>query len=89
VWRQASASSYIGGGKPPLLFVYADGDADWRREQILRAARELESAGQSSVQTAEIADRTHASVVERLVEPDDPGALQIADFVLRSDGGAH
>ncbi|MBE56708.1 MAG: hypothetical protein CL479_09110 [Acidobacteria bacterium] len=88
-WRQASASSYIGGGKPPLLFVYADGDADWRREQIIRVARELESAGQSSVQTVEIADRTHASVVERLVEPDDPGALQIADFVLRSDGGVH
>lgn len=87
VWRQASPSSYISGGKPPLLFVYADGDADWRREQITRAARDLESAGQSSVKAVEIADRTHASVVERLVEPDDPGALQIAEFVLRLGGG--
>ena len=87
VWRQASPSSYISGGKPPLLFVYADGDADWRREQITRAARDLKSAGQSSVKAVEIADRTHASVVERLVEPDDPGALQIAEFVLRLGGG--
>ncbi len=82
-WRQASPSSYIGDGKPPLLFVYADGDADWRRGQIERAVRELKAAGQASVDAVEIADRTHSSVVEKLVDPHDQGADHIANFVLQ------
>ena len=82
-WRQASPSSYIGDGKPPLLFVYADGDADWRRGQIERAVRELKAAGQASVNAVEIADRTHSSVVEKLVDPHDQGADHIANFILQ------
>ncbi|MDP6373553.1 MAG: alpha/beta hydrolase [Vicinamibacterales bacterium] len=87
IWRSASPSTYFRDGKPALLFVYADGDADWRREQIERGATALTAAGQHDVATAEIPDRTHSSVVEQLAAPGDPGAARIAEFVLRPAHG--
>ncbi|MGE4651773.1 MAG: alpha/beta hydrolase [Myxococcota bacterium] len=83
-WRKASPSSYIGAGKPPLFFVYADGDDDWRRDQIEAAVRAFKAAGQASVEAVEVSDRSHLSIVEKLVEPDDPASLHIANFVLGS-----
>ena len=35
-WREASPAHYVGSGKSPLLFVYADGDAEWRRTRAAR-----------------------------------------------------
>lgn len=83
-WRQASPSSYIGDGKPPLFFVYADGDDDWRRDQIEGAVQAFKAAGQESVEAVEISDRSHLSIVERLVDPGDPASAHIAKFVLES-----
>jgi acetyl esterase/lipase len=83
IWRTASPSRYLGPGKPPLLFVYADGDDQWRRDQIEQAAAALEAAGQETVETIEIADRNHLSIIERLVETNDPASARIADFILK------
>ncbi len=83
-WRKASPSSYVGDGKPPLFFVYADGDDDWRRGQIEGAVRAFEAAGQASVEAVEISDRSHLSIVEKLVDPGDPASAHIANFVLGS-----
>lgn len=86
-WRAASPSSYFGAGKAPILFVYADGDAEWRRGQIDRAVAALEAAGQEKVEAVEIPDRSHLSIIEKLVAADDPASSYIVDFVLRSTGG--
>ena len=82
-WRQASPTSHVGSWRPPLLFVYADRDAEWRRDQIKRAVAVLESAGQERVEMVEIQDRDHLSIIEKLVEGDDLASSRIADFVLR------
>ena len=80
VWLQASVTPYIGSGKPPMLFIYADGDALWRREQNDRLKVELMAHG-NKVFLEQIADRTHGSVNSKMGEDHDPGMMQIAAFV--------
>ena len=82
-WREASPTRYVGVGKPPMLLVYADGDADWRRGQIDRAVREMQAAGQERVEAVEVQDRDHLSIIEKLIEESDLASSRIADFVLR------
>ena len=82
-WREASPTSHLGSRRPPLLFVYADGDAEWRRGQIERAVAALKAAGQERVEVIEIQDRNHLSIIEKLVEKDDLASSRIEDFVLR------
>jgi len=88
VWTMASPSSYFRPGNPPLFFLYADGDAEWRRGQIHRAVTALQALGQERVEVVEIPDRDHLSIIERLVEGDDLASARIADFVLGSGNEA-
>ena len=81
VWRQASVKSYLSSGKPPLLLIYADGDADWRREQNERLEADLKAAGHSEVRAIEIANRTHESVMTNMGNSGDPGMERVAAFV--------
>ena len=81
VWKQASVSAYIGPDKPSMLLVAADGDADWRRDQIERLARELRAAGNPDVQTATVQDRRHMTLLYEMANADDPGLRLIVDFV--------
>ena len=82
VWRQASVTPYVGADKPPMLFLYADGDDAWRREQNQRLAAELTGSGNKAA-AIEIADRTHGSVNSKMADDDDPGMVQVAEFVDR------
>ena len=80
VWLRASVTPYIGSDKPPTLFIYADGDAPWRREQNDRLKAELLAHG-NKVSLEQIADRTHGSVNSKMGEDHDPGMMKIAAFV--------
>ena len=80
VWLTASVTPYIGAGKPPMRLIYADGDDDWRRAQNERLKTELSKAG-STVDTVEIADRTHGSIMTKMGEPGDATTQQIAAFI--------
>ena len=80
VWLQASVTPYIGSDKPPMLFIYADGDDPWRREQNDRLKAELMAHG-NNVSLEQIADRTHGSVNSKMGEDHDPGMMKIAAFV--------
>jgi acetyl esterase/lipase len=82
VWLQASVTPYVGAGKPPMLFIYADGDDAWRREQNQRLAADLTAKGNKAM-AIEIADRTHGSVNSKMADDDDPGMLKVAEFVER------
>ena len=82
VWLQASVTPYVGAGKPPMLFIYADGDDAWRREQNQRLAADLTAKGNKAM-AIEIADRTHGSVNSKMADDDDPGMLKVAGFVER------
>ena len=80
VWLDVSVTPYIGGSKPSMLFIYADGDDDWRREQNQRLATELTAAGNDAA-VIEIADRTHGSVNSNMGEDLDTGMMKVVSFV--------
>ena len=79
VWLKASVTPYIGAGKPPMRLIY--GDDDWRRAQNERLKTELSKAG-SKVDTVEIADRTHGSIMSKMGEKGDAAMKQIAEFIM-------
>ena len=85
VWVQASVSPYVGNQKPPILFIYADGDDDWRKQQNERLAKELRNAGNPGTTTSEIADRNHGTIISAMRNNSDPGMLQVAAFVTDSN----
>ena len=80
VWLTASVTPYIGAGKPPMRLIYADGDDDWRRAQNERLKAELSKAG-ATVDTIEIVDRTHGSIMSKMGEKGDAAMKQIAAFI--------
>lgn len=82
VWRQASVTPYVGPGKPPMLFIYADGDDPWRREQNDRLSKKLAAEGNMTA-VEQIADRTHIEVNSKMGEDHDPGMMKIVSFVER------
>ena len=82
VWLRASVRPYIGSDKPPMLFIYADGDDFWRREQNDRLKAELMAHG-NKVFLEQIANRTHGSVNSKMGEDHDPGMMRIATFIDR------
>ena len=86
VWREASVASYFGPSKPPILLIYADGDADWRREQNERMAEELRAAGHEAAGAVQIENRTHATVLSSIENAGDPAAKLIIDFVQQPHG---
>ena len=73
-------SPYVGAGKPPMRLIYAAGDDDWRRAQNERLKTALSKAG-STVDTVEIADRTHVSIMTKMGDTGDATVKQIAAFI--------
>ncbi len=62
VWKDASPSRYIRADAPPLLFLYADGDDNWRRQQNENIAIALKKKGSDDVSTVQISDRDHSGI---------------------------
>ena len=65
-----------------MLLIYADGDAEWRRDQNERFGAELAEGGLSSVQVVEVPDRDHGSLITAINDGDDRIGNLIAEFVL-------
>ncbi len=86
VWLQASVKPYIGSGKPPMLMIYADGDDDWRKQGIEQLKTELHAAGTRKVETLQVADRDHGSVLTKMSDAADPGVKKIVAFIQGSWG---
>jgi acetyl esterase/lipase len=83
VWMQASVKPYVGAHKPPMLLIYADGDADWRREQNERLKTQLKAAGNVDIGAVEIADRDHGTIISAMGNKSDPGMKKVAAFIKR------
>ncbi len=66
VWVEASPSQYGGADGPPILFLYADGDAPWRKKQNEDIAEALAAKGHSDVSTTEIANRNHPGIHKQI-----------------------
>lgn len=80
-WLEASVTPHIGPGKRPLLLIYADGDADWRKDQNERFARAMREAGNPSTWVLQVAGRDHISLLASMDEPDDQIGDAVLDFI--------
>lgn len=85
VIRRASPLNVIEGHCPPFLILYAEGDSSsvGRHSDELREALK---AMQNEASSIEVKDRTHASIIRNLTEPDDLTMRLIREFMARHAG---
>jgi len=76
-WLHASVTPHIQAGKGPMLLIYADGDADWRRAQNDRFGEAMRAAGNEDVRVIEVPNRDHMSLISKITDSDD----QIIDLM--------
>ena len=87
VWVDASPHTHLRADAPSMLLLYADGDADWRREQHERFARDLRDAGHPDVDIREFPDRSHSGIWSGMADPDRVSGAVI-DFIRERVRGA-
>jgi acetyl esterase/lipase len=80
-WKAASPSAYVRKDVPPMLLIYADGDADWRRQQQADFQADMKKAGAAAVETRMITGRDHSSIWGRMKNANDETAAAIIAFV--------
>ncbi len=80
-WQAASPSSYVRKDLPPMLLLFADGDADWRRRQQADFQADMKKAGASAVETRMITGRDHSSIWGRMKNANDETAAAIIAFI--------
>jgi acetyl esterase/lipase len=80
-WKAASPSSYVRTDVPPMLLLYADGDAEWRRRQQADFQADMKKAGAAAVETRMIAGRDHSSIWGRMKNANDETAAAIIAFI--------
>ena len=79
-WLKASVTPRIDPGKNPVLLIYADGDADWRKAQNQQFARAMTQEG-NKVQVVEVPGRGHLTLIASLDQPDDQVGPEIIKFL--------
>lgn len=80
-WYKASVSPHIKSGKPPMLMIYADADEDWRREQNERFVTEMKSAGNESIDSLQVTNRDHFTIITHMKNEDDEIREAILTFI--------
>lgn len=81
-WLRASVTPQIAKDKAPILLIYADGDADWRKEQNDRFAKNMKGNG-NVVQVFEQSNRKHLTIITDMNKPDDEIGEKVAEFVMK------
>ena len=80
-WKAASPAAWLRKDVPPMLLLYADGDADWRRQQQADFQADLKKAGASDVEARMIGGRDHSSIWGRMKNANDETAAAIIAFI--------
>jgi acetyl esterase/lipase len=80
-WKAASPHTYLTKEVPPMLVLYADGDADWRRQQQADFAADLKKAGGPTLEPRMIAGRDHSSIWTKMKNANDETMAAIVAFV--------
>jgi len=76
LWPEASPAKYVSAEAPPTLFLYADGDDPWRRQQNEELAKAMKA------EEVQVADRDHMGIFMRLA-PGDPAFDRMLAFVSK------
>jgi acetyl esterase/lipase len=74
LWPEASPAKYVSSEAPPTLFLYADGDDPWRRQQNEEMAKAMKA------EAVQVADRDHMGIFMKLT-PGDPAFDRMLAFV--------
>jgi acetyl esterase/lipase len=82
-WLKASVTGFIGPNINNILVIYADGDDLWRKEQNERFVQDLKSEGNFNVTAAEVRNRTHTTIISKVLEQDDQVGDLIFSFVTK------
>lgn len=82
-WEAASVTPHILPGRNNSLLIYADGDEDWRKTQILTFANAMRQADNANIQTIEVPDRNHSSLLTAILAEDDQVSDLIVEFVQK------
>jgi acetyl esterase/lipase len=80
--RNASPLTHVKGKHPPFLILYADKDGkdfDKMAEEFGKAIKN----GKGEAATLMVRDRTHGSIVGKMVQQDDPALQAVLVFVAR------
>jgi acetyl esterase/lipase len=80
-WKAASPAAYLRKDAPPMLLLYADGDADWRRQQQADFQADMKKTGASNIETRMIPGRDHSSIWGRMKNANDETAAAIIAFI--------
>ncbi len=79
-YRAASPLEHVREGLPPFLILYADGDYPTLGPMAERFGEALRKA-KDDVTVLKIADRTHITIIRRMLDADDPAARAIVEFI--------
>ncbi|MFP6583749.1 MAG: alpha/beta hydrolase [Candidatus Hydrogenedentota bacterium] len=88
-WLAASPAQYTDAAVPPILFLYADGDAPERRKESEDMVAALREAGHSNASTKQIDDRDHVSIARKLASEGDETAPAMLAFMNQILLGEH
>ena len=80
-WLKASVTPHIGAGRVPMLLIYGDADADWRREQNDTFGAAMRSAGSRHIRVVEVPNRTHMALMSEMNAADDRIGALVTEFV--------
>jgi acetyl esterase/lipase len=69
-WQEGSPAQYARKDAPPAILIYADGDEDWRRQDNEDFKTAVSRAG-GRIETHQISERNHMSILRRIPSPDD------------------
>ena len=78
-WLRASVTPHIGPAKGQMLFIYADGDDDWRKRQIETFGQAMRNAGSKQIRVVQVPGRDHLTLISGINAADD----QIGALVLK------
>jgi len=84
-WIKASVTPHIESGKGPMLLIYADGDALWRREQINTFGQAMRAVGNSDIRIKEILNRNHVTLITQINTADDQIGGLVSKFIMREN----
>lgn len=90
-WLEASPVRYIAKQLPPMLFLYADGDAPERRQESRDMVEALRAQGNETSRALEIPDRNHLTIWSRIGSENDETSKRMLTFMreILSVHGTH
>ncbi len=81
-WANASVTPHIKASNPYMLLIYADGDADWRKDQNNRFAKAMKQIGNKKISVKEVPNRDHTTLISKISEEDDKIVRSIMNFIF-------